>query len=148
MLSSIQITESFVWKTYINQEFPRVILLHRTLTVQEALKVSKNCNSLIHSIQIVASKQLLQWALDFNETKFSHQTHFFPPFKLAMCSIPITFTFLCQISKKAGRFVMVKTSLPPFYLQLQETNTFVAPSHTNPCSRVVRAAAAATKEQL
>lgn len=31
MLSSIQITVSFVWKTYINHEFQRVILIDRTL---------------------------------------------------------------------------------------------------------------------
>lgn len=135
MLSSIQITVSFVWKTYINQDLRRVILIHRTLIVQAALKVCRNCNLLIHSIQIVAYKQLMQWALAFNErrgkkaakylqmkggkkklkTKFSHQTQgFFSPFKLAVCDIPISFTFLPDF-KESWQLCYGKTSsrLPP-----------------------------------
>lgn len=49
-----------------------------------------------------------------HEVQSSNTLFFSPPFKLAMCYIPITFTLLCQISKKAGRFVVLRHPPPHF----------------------------------
>lgn len=113
---------------------------------------------MIHPIQIGAPKQLLQWALPFNErrvknaakhlplkggkklkTNFSPQTHFlFFPFKLAMCYTLITFTFPYQISKKAGRFVTVKH---PLVLPILPTT----PGNQNFCSTAAHEAVLRTQ---
>lgn len=127
--------------------------LHIKLIMQEALKVCKNSNSVIHSIQIVAFKQILQGALGFNERRVKKQQStfqwtgakrnwwqssvskqtFFPLIQISH----VLYSHHLHISlpdfKESWQVCYGQTSCPPpppFYLQLQDKHELVQHRHT------------------